>query len=117
MKAYPPGKYPATKAAPAAADYNVGDIGTGESIELAIYLPERKLLHRFTAVAVGSNFNAVKFVAEYGPRGAGREEFFWLPRIFKLKAVKRCSRVWFMPYKKAKEIGIAKCLTFNQKIR
>lgn len=116
MKAYPPGKRPAaaSKTAPA-ADYNVGNIGTAESIQLAIYLPDRKLLHRFTATAVGSSYNAIKFVSEHGPRGASREEFFWLPKSFKLKAVPRCTKLWFMPIVKAREIGISKILSFNHK--
>jgi hypothetical protein len=111
MKAYPK---PPKRKVPAAAPRLYGDIARGEAIELAIYLPGRKLLHRFTAVALGASNSAIKFVATHGPANAGREQFFWVPKSWRMAPVPRSEGLHFLPIQKAKEIGIPLVLTFNQ---
>ena len=85
----------------------------GEVVRMALYLPETKTMHEFSVVAIGDSHNAIKFLATHGPVNAGREEFFWIPKSWSLVGVPRRAGLFYIPIKKAREIGVHRVLTFN----
>jgi hypothetical protein len=113
MKAFKVNPYPKKKEAARKPGLDVSSLGTGEAVRMGYYHEAVKELHEFTATVCGGSTMALKFVATHGPKDAGREEFFWLPKSWRLLPVPRRAGVWYLPADKAREIGIPKVLTFN----
>lgn len=111
MKAF--SQYPKKKQTQRAPGLLVGSLGRGEVIKMCFYFKDAKHMAEFTATVCGASANAIKFVATHGPKNAGREEFFWLPKAWDLTPVPKRAHTYYLPEKKCAEIGTTLVMSFN----
>lgn len=90
----------------------VKDLAVGERITMAVFVQRTQSRHEFTATIIGESPMAIRIAFKSGPPDAPQEHLMWMPKSWTLAPAPRCANVWWLPKKKADELG-SKVLTFN----